>query len=50
MEGTTNGIKAATEVEVEVKGERRRFTAEYKHKVLRQADQCRESGEIGALC
>jgi hypothetical protein len=37
------------EVEVEAKAGRRRFTAEYKGKVLRQADQCKESGQIGAL-
>lgn len=28
---------------------RRRFTAEFKLKVLREADACREPGEIGAL-
>lgn len=31
------------------KAERRRFTAEYKLKVLREADGCKQSGEIGAL-
>ena len=31
------------------KAERRRFTAEYKGKVLREADQCEQPGEIGAL-
>lgn len=31
------------------KAERRRFTAEYKIKVLRQADSCSRLGEIGAL-
>lgn len=31
------------------KGERRRFTAEYKVKVLREADQCKRPGDIGAL-
>lgn len=31
-------------MEVEAKAGRRRFTAEYKGKVLRQADQCKESG------
>jgi hypothetical protein len=36
-------------VEVLVKAERRRFTADYKHKILREADNCRQSGEIGAL-
>ena len=31
------------------KAERRRFTAEYKAKVLREADSCKQPGEIGAL-
>jgi transposase-like protein len=31
------------------KAERRRFTAEYKQKVLREADNCQQPGEIGAL-
>ena len=31
------------------KASRRRFTAEYKFKVLREADACQEPGEIGAL-
>ena len=34
---------------MEAKGERRRFTAEYKVKVLREADQFQQPGEIGAL-
>ena len=37
------------EVEVSGKAEWRRFTADYKRKVLRQAEQCKESGQIGAL-
>lgn len=37
------------DVEVSGKAERRRFTADYKRKVLRQAEQCKESGQIGAL-
>jgi len=36
-------------VEVAAKAERRRFTAEYKQKVLREADNCQRPGEIGAL-
>jgi transposase-like protein len=28
---------------------RRRFTAEYKLRILREADQCTESGQLGAL-
>lgn len=31
------------------KVERRRFTAPYKQQVLREADRCKQSGEIGAL-
>ena len=38
-----------TEVEVVAKGERRRFTADYKLKVLREADDCKQPGEIGGL-
>jgi transposase len=35
--------------EVAARAKRRRFTAEYKEKVLAQADAARGSGEIGAL-
>jgi transposase len=35
--------------EVVVKAHRRRFTAEYKHRILQEADACTHSGEIGAL-
>jgi len=35
--------------EVPEKARRRRYTAEYKLRVLQEADACRESGEIGAL-
>lgn len=37
------------DTEVPAKARRRRFNAEYKQKVLREADQCRQPGEIGAL-
>ena len=37
------------EVEVLPKATRRRFTAEYKRKILREADACTEPGAIGAL-
>jgi len=37
------------EVEVLAKATRRRFTAEYKRKILREADACTEPGAIGAL-
>ncbi len=37
------------EVEVVAKAIRRRFTAEYKRKILREADACTAPGAIGAL-
>jgi transposase-like protein len=49
VETGSNGAKTLGEVEVAAKGERRRFTAEYKVKVLREADQCKRPGDIGAL-
>lgn len=49
METASNGANRLTEVEVLAKAERRRFTAEYKLKVLREADRCKQPGEIGAL-
>jgi transposase-like protein len=36
-------------VEVVAKPTRRRFTAEYKRRILREADACTEPGAIGAL-
>lgn len=46
-----NGKTAATvpDPEVVVKAERRHFTAEYKRRILQEADACRQSGEVGAL-
>ena len=35
--------------EVAAKGKRRRFTAEYKRRVLAEADKCTKPGEVGAL-
>lgn len=37
------------ETEVSAKARRRQFTAEYKRKVLAEADACTKPGEIGAL-
>ncbi len=37
------------DTEVPAKACRRRFTAEYKQKILREAEHCRKPGEIGAL-
>jgi transposase-like protein len=38
-----------SEVEVTAKPTRRRYTAEYKHKILREADTCTRPGDMGAL-
>lgn len=35
--------------EVTEKTQRRRFTAEYKRRILAEADKCRKPGELGAL-
>ena len=35
--------------EVAAKGKRRRFTAEYKRRILAKADRCSGDGDIGAL-
>lgn len=37
------------ETEVSAKASRRQFTAEYKRRVLAQADACTKAGELGAL-
>jgi len=37
------------ETEVTAKARRRQFTAEYKRRVLAEADACTKSGEVGAL-
>jgi transposase len=48
--GTGNdGEKIGLGVKVEAKAERRRFTADYKLKVIGEADKCQKAGEIGAL-
>ena len=49
MEAGDNGALTSSEVEVMAKPVRRRFTAEYKLGVLRQADACSGRGEVGAL-
>src|SRR5256886_16737319 len=37
------------EIEVTAKATRRRFTAEYKRKIVREADACKTPGAVGAL-
>jgi transposase-like protein len=41
--------EAVPDPEVEARPKRRRFAAEYKLRVLRQADACKEPGAIGGL-
>ena len=38
-----------TETEVVAKAQRRRFTAEYKQRIVREADRCTSAGAVGAL-
>jgi len=44
-----DGEETVPEVKVAAKAERRRFTADYKLKVIGEADKCQKPGEIGAL-
>ena len=37
------------DTEVPARARRRRFKAEYKQRILREVEQCRQPGEIGAL-
>ena len=48
-EGMETGTATPVDPEVLERAVRRRFTAEYKLRVLREADACQEPGEIGAL-
>ena len=45
----TEGLPVARETEVTAKARRRRFTAAEKLRILREADDCTKSGELGAL-
>ncbi len=49
MEANRSRAITGSEVEVVAKAGRRRFTVAYKLKVLREVDDCQQSGEIGAL-
>ncbi len=43
------GPVAAPDPEVQARATRRRFTAEYKLRILREADACRGNGDLGML-
>lgn len=47
----SNGQASASvpDPEVVAKAERRHFTAEYKRRILQEADACRQPGEVGGL-
>lgn len=46
---TESAAPAAADTEVVAKARRRRFTAEYKRRIVREADRCTTPGAIGAL-
>jgi transposase-like protein len=41
--------RATPDPEVPAKAQRRKFTTEYKLRIVREAEQCKKPGEIGAL-
>ena len=43
------GISTIPDPEVREKAIRRRFTAEYKLRILKEAESCKEQGQIGAM-
>ena len=49
MIGVLGIAGAEREVEVVAKAQRRRFSAEYRRRILREADGCKQPGELGAL-
>lgn len=48
-ESHSNRVGVPSNPEVSAKASRRRFTAEYKLGILKQADSCTEPGSLGAL-
>jgi transposase-like protein len=49
MEAVPNVVTPLQDVQVSAKAQRRRFTAKYKLKIVREADACKKPGELGAL-
>ncbi len=47
--GSPEMVLMAPEIEVAAKATRRRFTVEYKRKIVREADACKTPGAVGAL-
>jgi transposase len=48
-QGNGQIVRNLPDPEVVVKAQRRRFTAEYKQRILQEADACTQQGGIGAL-
>ena len=50
-ESTKNGkvISAKVDTEVVAKAQRRKYTAEYKQRILAEVADCKNAGEVGAL-
>ncbi|MCC7264836.1 MAG: transposase, partial [Candidatus Latescibacteria bacterium] len=48
---SSSALVPGTVVDAEVlpRAQRRRFSAEYKRRILQEADQCRQAGEVGML-
>jgi transposase len=46
---TSEQALGGPEIEVVAKATRRRFTLEYKRKIIREADRCKTLGAVGAL-
>ena len=49
VSGNGAGAAGQADPEVPAKAKRRKFTTEYRLKILREADRCKGPGEIGAL-
>ena len=49
MESVSNGTNGGHDVQVSATARRRRFTAEYKLRIVREADACSKPGELGAM-
>lgn len=45
----SRGINVVPDPEVPEKASHRSFSAEYKHRILKEADACKEQGQLGAL-
>ena len=49
QEQNGKSIEAGTQTEVVAQAKRRQHPAEYKLRILREIDECKSSGEVGAL-